>query len=61
MITKITIGMPEFLLIYSMYMYNVSWGISILTLAIAMTGRLVSTLVDYGKQKQDGLEEKYES
>lgn len=52
---NITVGMPEFLLVYSMYMYNVSWGLSILTLSLAIVGRLVSTLVIYGNQKQNDL------
>ena len=53
--TKITIGMPEFLLAYSFCMYNASWGLSVLTLTIAVISRLASTLVDYGDKKQDGL------
>ena len=56
--TKITIGMPEFLLVYSLCMYNVSWGLSILTLVMALIGRIASTLVEHGNQKQDGLEKK---
>jgi hypothetical protein len=55
---KITIGMPEFLLIYSLYMYDISWGLSIFALVIALIGRTVNTLVEYGNQKQNGLEKK---
>ena len=47
---KITIGMPELLLFYSLFMYDISWGLSILTLAMALIGRLASTLVEHGNQ-----------
>ena len=58
MMSKITLGMPEVLLFYSLYMYNISWGLSILTLALALLGRLASTLVEYGDKKQNGVEKK---
>jgi hypothetical protein len=55
---NITIGMPEFLLLFSAAMYNQSWGLSILALSLAIIGRTTSNLVDYGKKNQDNLEEK---
>ena len=54
--TRITIGMPEFLLAYSFMMYNVSWGLSVLTLTIAIISRLAKALVDYGDKKQNELD-----
>ena len=56
--SNITIGMPEFLLLYSVSMYNQSWGLSVLALSLALVGRAVSKLVDYGKQKQNSLDDK---
>ena len=56
--TNITIGMPEFLLLFSVAMYNQSWGLSILAFSLAIVGRATSNLVDYGKKNQDNLEEK---
>ncbi len=53
---RITIGMPEFLLAYSYFMYNVSWGLSVLALTIAIISRVTNVLVDYGNKKQDELE-----
>ena len=56
--TNITIGMPEFLLLFSVAMYNQSWGLSILAFSVAIVSRATSNLVDYGKKNQDNLEEK---
>lgn len=56
---KITIGMPEFLLLYSLAMFNVSWSISVITLILALASRSIDTLVEHGsQQKKDDMEKK---
>ena len=53
MSSRITIGMPEFLLLYSMFMYNHSWNLSVLALFLAIIGRSAQSLVDYGNKQND--------
>ena len=53
---RFNFGFPEALLLYSFFIFNQSWSISMAALVMAVVGRVCTSMVNYGKKEENDLE-----
>ncbi len=53
---NIHFSMPELLVVYSFLMYNHSWSFATAALFLGISGRVIHTMVEYGKNPKEKVD-----